>query len=252
MPSPKYYGDELCLTVAEVGKELYENRIRLSDGHPAVSIEMAIRALEAAYEIALSHYQKINDVDLDAVPDKWASRPPLPSGAIQSKNMQRCEGLLETDLKGGTFSGWLTLGKTEFEHQIFDRTELQRWVEANGVVPPYRFDGVKADTNVPASAAILATAPVVPTGVIGGVNWTLKKPQRFPGYTKPLYDLLKAAHITGQPRPKARDVLDKWKENPPPDVAEVTDNGLKYYDAKGNTKPADLGAIRKAIGRMVR
>ena len=51
-----------------------------------------------------------------------------------------------------------------------------------------------------------------------------------------------AAHIAGQPCPKARDVLDKWKENPPPDVATVTDNGLKYDDAKGNTKPADLEA----------
>ena len=210
------------------------------------------KRLQTDYQQALKHYQAIDEIDLDAVRDKWVSRPPMPSGAIQSTDMQRCERMLEGDPKGGTFSGWLSWGKTEFEYQTFDRTELQRWIEANGVVSSYRFDGVKADTNVPASAAILATAPVVPTGVIGGVNWTLKKPQRFPGYTKPLYDLLKAAHITGQPCPKARDVLDKWKENPPPDVAEVTDNGLKYYDAKGNTKPADLGAIRKAIGRMVR
>ena len=94
-------------------------------------------------------------------------------------------------------------------------------------------------------------APVAAQSALGGVSWTLKKPQRFQGYSKPLYDLLKAAHIAGQPCPKARDVLDKWKENPPPDVATVTDNGLKYYDAKGNTKPADLEAIRKAIDRMV-
>ena len=82
--------------------------------------------------------------------------------------------------------------------------------------------------------------------------WSLKRPERFQGYGKPLYDLLKAVHAAGQPKPSARDVLDRWKEKPPPDVAEVTDNGLKYYDAQGNTKPADLEAIRKAIGRMTK
>lgn len=38
--------------------------------------------------------------------------------------------------------------------------------------------------------------------------------------------------------------------NKPADVAEVSNDGLKYYDANGNTKPADLAAIRKAIERM--
>jgi hypothetical protein len=80
--------------------------------------------------------------------------------------------------------------------------------------------------------------------------WSLKRPQRFQGYGKPLYDFLKAAHIAGHRRPNARDLLDSWKSKPPPDVAEVTNNGLKYYDVQGNTKPADLEAIRKAIGRM--
>lgn len=82
--------------------------------------------------------------------------------------------------------------------------------------------------------------------------WSLKRPERFQGYGKPLYDLLKAAHAAGQPKPSARDVLDRWKEKPPPDMTEVTDSGLKYYDAPGNTKPADLEAIRKTIGRMTK
>jgi len=93
-------------------------------------------------------------------------------------------------------------------------------------------------------------APVVAVGASGGMNWTLNKPERFQGYGKPLYDLLKAAHIAGQPCPKARDVLDAWKLKHPPEVFEVTNEGLKYYDAKGNPKPADLEAIRKRIDRM--
>ncbi len=90
--------------------------------------------------------------------------------------------------------------------------------------------------------ALLTTAPA----------WSLKRPKRFQGYGKPLYDLLRSVHAAGQPKPSARDVLDTWKNKPPTDVVEVTDNGLKYYDARGNTKPADLEAIRKAIGRMTK
>lgn len=115
------------------------------------------------------------------------------------------------------------------------------------------FHEIEATRKQAAPAQTAATpAPVGTGGASDFMNWTLIKPQRFPGYSKPLYDLLKAAHTAGQPCPKARDVLDKWKENPPPDVATVTDNGLKYYGANGNTKPADLEAIRKAIDRMIR
>jgi hypothetical protein len=93
--------------------------------------------------------------------------------------------------------------------------------------------------------------PLVAVGVSEGLSWALKKPQRLQGYGKPLYDLLKAAHIAGKEYPRAREVLDAWKKNTPPDLSEVTNNGLKYYDKNGNTKPADLDAIRKAISRMV-
>lgn len=102
----------------------------------------------------------------------------------------------------------------------------------------------------PAAPAPVET--VAPAPLATAPAWSLKKPIRFQGYGKPLYDFLKAAHTSGQPMPKARDLLDAWKTKRPLDVVEVTDNGLKYYDAKGGTKPADLEAIRKAIGRMTR
>ena len=128
MTTPNNNDDALCLTVAEVGKELYENRIRLSNGHPAASNEMAIRALKSAYELALNHYQAIDNIV--AVPDKWASRPPLPNGAIQSAGMQRCERLLQDAPKSGMFAIWLEYHSTDFETQIFDRLEIQRWIDA--------------------------------------------------------------------------------------------------------------------------
>lgn len=80
--------------------------------------------------------------------------------------------------------------------------------------------------------------------------WILKAPKRYQGYGKPLHDVLKAAHIAGRPRPSARDVLDAFKQLQPPEVIEVMADGMKYYDGDGNSKAADLGAIRKAIDRL--
>ena len=94
--------------------------------------------------------------------------------------------------------------------------------------------------------------PVVADSAPDGVSWTLVKPQRFQGYSKPLYDLLGAAHAAGRPCPTARDVLDAWKIKLPLEVAGFMGDGLQFFDAKGNTKPADLKAISKVIGRMTR
>ncbi len=53
-----------------------------------------------------------------------------------------------------------------------------------------------------------------------------------------------------EPRPSARNVVEAWLIDRPPEVAKVLPDGIDYYDAKGDTKFADLDAIRKAIGRM--
>ena len=83
-------------------------------------------------------------------------------------------------------------------------------------------------------------------------GWNLVKPQRFQSYNKPLYDFLKAAHQAGLPRPSARDVLEAWRSNVPMEVAKVMVASFDYYDAEGNTKEADLDAIRKTIDRLTR
>jgi hypothetical protein len=84
-----------------------------------------------------------------------------------------------------------------------------------------------------------------------GLHWRLKKPIRYQGYGKPLYDVLKIAHNAGDDCPTARDVLDAFKVSKPPEVIEIMSDGLKYYDSNGDSKPADIRAIAKAIGRLV-
>ena len=152
------------------------------------------KRLQTDYQQALKHYQAIHEIDQKAGPDKWASRPPLPSGAIQSTDMQRCERLLQDAPRSGMFADWLTYRPTDFETQTFDRTELQRWIEANGVVSSYRFDGVKADTNVPASAAILATATVGADGVV--LQPTKAGP--LPVTTRAMADSFAGLHWSGE------------------------------------------------------
>lgn len=93
-------------------------------------------------------------------------------------------------------------------------------------------------------------APVVADNTSNSPVWTVNKPQRYYGYTEPLYRLLAAAHRDGKLCPTAREVVEAWRNNQPIEIAKVLPDGFDYYDAKGDTKTADLEAIRKAIGRM--
>ena len=111
------------------------------------------------------------------------------------------------------------------------------------------------NSNIPQAAQTLpadtATAPVVEVLMEAGPGWTLKPSlKRSPAYRWPLYQVLKAAHIEGQPCPGPRDVLEVWKLNPPPDI-QVMPDGVKYNDALGNPKEANLKAIRQAIKNLL-
>lgn len=82
-------------------------------------------------------------------------------------------------------------------------------------------------------------------------GWTLKKPERYQGYGKPLYDVMKAAHAAGSSRPTALDVLGAFAKNKPLGILSVTSSTMDYENGKGEKVTADLDAIRKAIGRLV-
>lgn len=81
--------------------------------------------------------------------------------------------------------------------------------------------------------------------------WTLRKPERFHGYTEPLFEALRAAHVAGEPRPTAREILRLWAAKLPWEVMEATPEGVKYQADNGGVKFADIPAIGKSIKRMV-
>ncbi len=153
------------------------------------------------------------------------------------------------------------------EREIWGRREVSR---SSALVYARMLGDVQLiehyQTPVPAPATDTAPAqntatpaPVVTENASAGVepakavpNWSLKTSiKRAPGYRWPLYQVLKAAHTAGQPCPKARDVLDAWKQSPPSDVLVMTD-GVKYNDGLGNPKEANLKAIQQAIKGLLK
>ena len=185
------------------------------------------------------------------------------AGALAWPNDTTKAGEFESAMDNAVDAGEFVSFIHRVDRRHFQIEELASWPGCPAIAPdsPLVF---WLGEPVPAQTAA-TSAPVGAVGTSGGVvidsdshvlptapAWSPKRPKRFQGYGKPLYDLLKAAHVAGLPKPSARDVLDRWKEKRPFEVTEVTDNGLKYYDAQGSTKPADLEAIRKAIGRMTK
>jgi len=115
------------------------------------------------------------------------------------------------------------------------------------VHPLFRIEVEKLKTRA-GQRGSQAEAPAV--GASGAAAWTVTTPQRYYGYSIPLHRFLTSAHREGKPRPSARDAVEAWRENMPAEIAQVLPDGIDYYDAKGNTKAANLEAIRKTIERM--
>ena len=109
--------------------------------------------------------------------------------------------------------------------------------------------------------ALEAPAPVMtasdsPALTTAAPAWNLiNPPNRTPGYRWPLYHFLKAAHVAGKPCPKAQDVLNDWKLNPPHGGLHVIPSGrrdaLEYKLDHGGVKNADLKAIQASINGLI-
>ena len=179
----------------------------------------------------------------------------VPAGAIATLPLTACQHLAAAGR-----ASWRTFDGFEMVDGV-----LQRYTKGHVVAGEPDFETVPDDCRVvgydvhaladeytapEAKQAEPQAAPVVADSASTAPDWTVSKPQRYNGYTAPLHRLLAAAHRDGNPCPTARDVVEAWRNNAPAEIAKVLPDGFDYYDAKGDTKTADLEAIRKAIGRM--
>lgn len=119
-----------------------------------------------------------------------------------------------------------------------------QWLESENILMGMLPQWVRANLRLHGTPNAPATAPAS--------GWAITEPQRFQGYTEPLYRLLKDAHSKGLAKPGVREILDRWKAALPEQVAKVfPGEGLDYYTADfENTKHANLKAIRAAIDRL--
>lgn len=157
--------------------------------------------------------------------------------------------------------GWEELTTIDFFGE-----PAQAWTTVFELAPGEQAPRVRADDCRVTANGVLRlvesyTAPAQPQGEAetltqsapaapDGQAWTLRQPQRFRGYRAPLYRFLKAAQAAGQPCPKARDVLEAWRDARPDEVFKVLPGELHYYDAEGNAATATTAAVQKAIDRL--
>lgn len=142
--------------------------------------------------------------------------------------------------------------------RIVFQEDVNAWLAAEAIGNELRLEYPYPDAPAPMRAATLVESEGEastesmerPPEPASEPAWTLRAPKRHQGYSWPLYQFLKAAHIAGAPKPKARDVLEAFKEKKPSEIIQVNHDGFSYLDAKGNAKPADLDAITEAIRRM--
>jgi hypothetical protein len=174
--------------------------------------------------------------ELASTPKPYLWRPPV---FILTKEFSEQVIPCDQDTITATdFAAWLT-AQDEKPSEF-----IAAWFAAVGV----QAGTVNAMTTAkPAPVETASNTPAKPSALA----WSLKTSiQRAPGYRWPLYQTLQAAHIAGLPCPKARDVLDSWSLNPPPEL-QVMPDGVKYNSQLGKPKEADLKAIGQAIKNLL-
>ena len=117
---------------------------------------------------------------------------------------------------------------------------------------------LQTQATTPSTAPEPQATPVATVGASDGVvtdkagpGWSLKTSiKRTPGYRWPLYEALRAAHIAGQPCPKAQHFLDTWKLKPPTRLEVIqlpTRDELEYELETGIKKRVTVKQIQAAI-----
>lgn len=182
---------------------------------------------------------------------------PVPQGSIPTLPISACQALANTGRAEWRIFEWFAeVPAGSGVDARFDRWQLAPG-EPDFITTPDDCRVTGRDLHALADAFCASVEATTPEQLIKvgepsrGPAWSVvRKLARQSGYRTPLHRLILEAHKLGRPRPNARDVIEAWQAQMPPEIAMVLPEGIDYYDAKGNTKSADLEAIRKAISRM--
>ena len=115
-------------------------------------IALVVAQLKLSYLGALASFREICEKDEEHRKEAWTRRELLPDYFIQSASMQKNVRILQIDPKGVTFAAWIK-SDADFEKQLFEPEELQRWIDATGIDSACRFHGTHtAPAQTPTTA----------------------------------------------------------------------------------------------------
>lgn len=229
LPFPFDAGDLAAFMLAGVGSFLAEFYGEWSDGPDEEALaeidpgdSYARQALREAFDAYREAVAKVGEVGAQAEQSRGV--PSMSRGTDAERTLEQAQA------------------QAEDAHKTWLKAMVRELLN-----PAAQHKTAHQDVQVHAGQALLPVAAVSTSCVPA---WTVTKPRRYVGYGLALHRLLAAAQRDDKPRPTARDVLEAWRSSKPDEIAQVLPNGFDYYDANGNTKPADLEALRKSIDRM--
>jgi len=196
------------------------------------------------------------DTDPDWPAENTTTDQTVPRDFVKLR--QRFEDLSRVEPRFRTLRDWLHAAKGMKARY---HSWIDEYVDAFALLtpdaPPAPTDGIARCVAADSGEAI-ESPPLIaeraPAGdaylAEGRKPWMLKRPRRFPGYRKALFDVLRAALVADRSCPSAREVLDEWQLKRPFGVARTTPDTIDYCDAKGNEHTANLKAIQQAINNL--
>lgn len=104
------------------------DRLGLEDYRNAKKDDLRVR-LSKAYELSLDAYRKLI-LESDA---NFSYQEQNPAGGIKSSMMQACERVDADKHTAVTFAAWLQSSQSKLDKQTFEREELDRWIDENGI-----------------------------------------------------------------------------------------------------------------------
>ena len=86
---------------------------------------------------------------------------------------------------------------------------------------------------------------------IKSVTWSVKPSQRERDYGVPLTSTLQTMQHEGESEPNEKDVLNRWKKNPPQGIRNANDEGFEYKHRDGRWEHVKPESLRSAINRKI-